>query len=211
MRSRGPRLCQPRCASEPRARGNASPPAVSHRDLRVLGWCGLHVASTARFYSFESTRSVRRPACVARPPRALLPALTRRCSTSSSSAPTSPRHRTGSCGCGWPSLRRGLLPRRAPWQCCSPMTCGSPTAAWSTTSCGPFSGSASCKPSDASAASVPLSQGGTLSPHQLSWPPPSRPTSASCCSTTRGRWQVKAGASSCTCPRRFRPKGSDLL
>ena len=61
---------------------------------------------------------VRRPTYIARPPRALLPALTRRCSTYSSSAPTSKRRRIGSCGCGWSSINRGLLPHRAPQRCC---------------------------------------------------------------------------------------------
>ena len=97
--------------------GNASPPATSH--MTCLLWAGASSTSrcTRACSSLESTRGVRRPTCVAYPPRALLPTPMRRCIASSSSAPTSLRSQTGSCGCGWPSLHRGLLPRRVPRRC----------------------------------------------------------------------------------------------
>ena len=88
----------------------------------------------------------------------------------------------------------GSTARRAPWRCCLPMmtACGSLTAVRSTAGCGPSSGSASCKPCGASDASLPLPQSSTPSPQQLSWPPPSRPSSDSCGSTTRGRSAMRA-------------------
>ena len=114
---------------------------------------------------------------------------TKQCSTSSSSAPTSPPCRTGLCGCEWPSLRRGLLPHRALRWCCWRTTtaCGSLRAARSTASCGPSYGSAGFRLRGASVANAPWTRSGTASPLLLSWLPPWLPCSDSCDSTTRRR------------------------